>query len=343
MREGWRNSCLSPTRCNMLRKFLLLGFSSVALPSLTVGLLTPVVLAHPYERDRNKRPQQVERTAAADPRVTVSACTLSGSFTVRGWDRKEVRVRINDGVDVELTRIDETKSEQATELKVTSKGRRANTGAACLMFGDMEIDVPRGANVKLKTTSGNISVTEVARANLVTTSGGIRLAKMREETIATVIGGDLTVGDSTGSFRLHSTGGSIDARDLTPVAATDALTASTVGGEVTLTHVQHQRVSVNSVSGEVMYSGELLRNGNYSFQSLSGEVRLLLPARSSFRLHGSVGESVKITSDFDLNTQNQDLIPPGNRGPRRVDATIRSGEASIRVSLLTGSLRITKQ
>src|SRR6185436_13956277 len=110
------------------------------------------------------------------------------------------------------------------------------------------------------------------------TSGSIILTRMREETDAAVIGGDISVRDSIGSFKLHSTGGNIDARDLAPVAASDSLTASTVSGEVTLTHVQHQRVSANSVSGEVTYSGELLRNGNFSFQSLSGEVRLLLPA-----------------------------------------------------------------
>jgi len=344
MRAGWRNSSLSLTRYYTLRRFLLLAFFCGVLPSLTVGLLTPA-FARGGLRDRGKRRQQVERTAAADPRVTVSACTLSGSFTVRGWDRKEVRVRINDGVEIELTRIDQTKSEQATELKVTSKGRRANAGAACLMFGDMEIDVPRGANVKLKTTSGDISVTEVARANLVTTSGRISLTKMQEETSATVIGGDLSVRDSTGSFKLHATGGSIDAGNLAPVAASDSLAASTVSGEVTLTHVQHQRVSVNSVSGEVMYSGELLRNGSYSFQNLSGEVDLRLPASASFRLSASVGGSVKINSDFNLKyTENQDVIAPGDRhASRRVSATVGNGDASIRVSLLTGSLRISKQ
>jgi DUF4097 and DUF4098 domain-containing protein YvlB len=340
MREDWRNSGLSLTRYYTLRKFLVL-----ALPSLTVGLLTAsVVSAQRPARYWNKRNQQIERTAAADPRVTVSACTLSGSFTVRGWDRKEVRVRISDGVEIELTRIDQTKSEPATELKVTSKGRRSTSGAACLMFGDMEIDVPRGASVKLQTTSGDMSVTEVARANVITTSGSITLTKIREETSATVIGGDITVRDSSGSFKLHSTGGSIDARDLTPVAASDSLTASTVSGEVTLTHVQHQRVSVNAVSGEVMYSGALLPNGSYSFQNLSGEVRLRLPANASFRLLASVGESVKISSDFDLKyTENQNVIGPGNRSaPRRV-GTVGSGEASIRLSLLTGSLRISKQ
>jgi DUF4097 and DUF4098 domain-containing protein YvlB len=305
----------------------------------------PNAVAHGSVRERGKRGQQVERTAAADPRVAVFACTLSGSFTVRSWNRNEVRVRISDGVDLELTRIDQTKSEQATELRVTVKGRRAETRASCLMFGDMEIDVPRGAGVKLQTTSGDITVTDVARANVTTTSGRIILTKMREETSATVIGGDLSVRDSTGSFKLHSTGGSVDARDLAPVVAGDTLSASTVSGEVTFSHVQHQRVSVNSVNGDATYSGGLLPNGSYNFQSLSGEVHLSIPARSSFRLVANVGESVKISGDFDLKyTENQNVVPPGNRSaPRRVSATFGAGEALVKVSILSGSLRISKQ
>ena len=125
---------MSSTRHHALRKLLLIRFLYVALPSLTVGLLTPgVVFAHGPAGDRNQRTQQVERTAAADPRVIVSACTLSGSFTVRGWDRKEVRVRIGDGVEIDLTRMDQTKSEPATELRVTSKGRHPSSGAGCLI------------------------------------------------------------------------------------------------------------------------------------------------------------------------------------------------------------------
>jgi len=340
MRGDWKNSGLSLTRGHTFRSLMLLGLSF-----LTVGLLTTGLVFAGPARDRSKRSQQVERTAAADPRVVVSACTLSGSFTVRSWDRREVRVRISDGVQIELTRTDQTKSASATELDVTSKGRRLASGRSCLMFGDMEMDVPRGAKVKLQTTSGDIFVTDLARVNVVATSGSIKLAKIRAETDATVIGGDISVRDSFGFFKLHSTGGSVDVRDVAPLVDSDSVTASTVSGEVTLSHVQHQRVSVNAVSGDVMYSGALTPGGSYSFQNLSGDVGLSLPATASFRLLASVGESATIKSDFALKyTENQNMNGIGHRGgPRRVSATVGSGSASIRVSTLTGSLRITRE
>jgi hypothetical protein len=331
-------------RCT-IHKPLPLAFFCLVLPCITFGLLATSVFAHGNARDRKGRGQQIERTVSADARVSVSACTLSGSFTVHGWNRKEVRVRVSSGANIELTRIDQTTSQLATELKVTAQNRRGTGSPSCLMFGDLEMDVPLGASVKLQTTSGDISATDVARVDVTTTSGSISLAKMGEDTNATVIGGDITVRDSTGSFKLQATGGSIDARDVAPVTATDALNVSTVSGEVTLNQVQHRHVSVNSVSGEVMYSGALLPNGRYSFQNLSGEVQLLLPASSSFRLLANVGESVKISSDFALKyTQNPNMVSPGNRSePRHVNATVGDGESTVRVSLLTGSLRISKK
>src|SRR5262252_7333757 len=129
MRAGWRDrylNPLNPTRRCILRNLL----SSVALPSITLALLVTNVLAAGSARDRGKRSQQVERIATADPRVIVSACTLSGSFTIRGWDRKEVRVR-SDGADIDLVRIDQTMSEPATELKVVSKGSRSTARNSC--------------------------------------------------------------------------------------------------------------------------------------------------------------------------------------------------------------------
>ena len=343
MRGVWGDSRLILSRYCTVRRFLLPGFSALAAAILTAGLPAPRSFAHGRGIDRNKRNQQVERTAPADPRVLVSACTLSGDFTVRSWNRNEVRVRVSGGADVELLRVDQNKSEQAAELRLTSKGHRSS--GSCLMFGDVEIDAPRGATVKLTTTSGDISVVDLARVNATTTSGSIGLAKIQEETSATVIGGDLSVRDSTGSFRLHSTGGSIEARDLRPVAASDTFNSSTVSGEVILTNVQHQRVSVSSVSGEVAYTGVSLPDGNYNFENLSGEVRLVLPPSASFRLVANIGGSVKISSDFDLKyAQNQTIVTPGNRGePRHIRATVGSGESLIRVSLLTGSLRISKR
>src|ERR1044071_3006210 len=107
MRGGWKDSGSI--------------FMRYSVPIFLVLIISVSVCGGVSPRDRSQRNRGVERTVPVDPRVSLSACTLSGSFTVRGWDRSEVRARVSNGVDIELTRVDQTKSGQATELKLTSK------------------------------------------------------------------------------------------------------------------------------------------------------------------------------------------------------------------------------
>src|SRR6185436_12975001 len=222
---------------------------------LILLLLTVPAVARARHPAPDKRSyQQVERTVAADPRVTVSVCVMSGNITVHSWDRNEVRARISDGVQIDLTRIDQAKTQTATELKLTVQGRHSARGSSCLPLGDVELTVPRGAGLKLQTSSGEIIATEVASVIATSQSGTIRLEKIRGEANLNTIGGEISVRNSTGVFKLHTVGGSVEARDLGPAAAGDTLEAGSVGGDVTLDRIQHQRLKLNTVGGEVTYT-----------------------------------------------------------------------------------------
>ena len=289
--------------------------------------------------DRNRSNQQVERIVAADPRVIVTACVASGNITVHSWDRKEVRARISDGVQIDLTRLDQGKTRTATELKLTVQGRRSSRGSSCLPLGDIELTVPRGAGVNLQTSSGEISASEVAGVTATSQSGTITLEKVHGEINVSTIGGEISVRNSTGTFNLHTVGGSIDARDLGPAVAGDSLEAGSVGGDVTLDRIQHQRLKLNTVGGEVTYAGPLSRGGRYSFQTISGRLRLLLPPNSSFRVKGTLGTGGELSSDFKITAERASNYSP----MRSVDATVGNGDASINVNVFSGSIQIRKQ
>lgn len=289
--------------------------------------------------DRNGNRQQVERTVAASPQVVVSACVASGNITARGWDRNEVHARVSDGVRIDLTRIDQTKSGTATELKLTVTDSRRSS---CLPMGDIELDVPRNATLKLETNNGDIRVTEVARITASSQSGSTRLTRVRDEVSVSTIGGEIFVRDSTGSFKLHAVGGSVDADDLGPATTGDVFEADTIGGDIVLSRVRHQRVRVNTVSGEADYTGPLSHGGRYTFQSISGRLRLTLPADSSFRLSGTLGPNGDIRNDFGPSSSEKDGV--SRRSPmRQIDELVGGGDASINISFFSGSIQIRKQ
>src|SRR5262245_3686451 len=304
-------------------------------------LVSSTVWARPGTHERNKNSQQVERIAAADSRVLVTACVVSGGLTVNSWDRNEVRARISDGVQIELTRIDQSKSKLAGELKLTASDARANRRESCLTLGDIELTVPRGASVKLQTTSGEITATGVARVEARSQSGAIEVSRVHDEINANTISGEIVARDSTGAIRLHTIGGSIEARSLSETSATDSLEVSTISGDITLARINHQRVRANTTSGEIDYSGPLARGGHYSFQGISGKLLLSLPPDSSFRISGTLGAGGGMTSDFPL----KDNAPAGRRSPsmRTIDSIIGTGDASISISFFSGSIHIKKQ
>ena len=317
-----------------MRQFKILGFS------LLIFSLALTARAATNGSKRNN--QQVGRTVAADPQVTVSVCLVSGNITVRGWERNEVRARITDGVQIELTRIDQGSSQPATELRLTSEGgmnRRGN----CLPNGNLQLDVPRAASLKLQTTNGDITVTDAARVNATSQSGGISMTRLRGEANAGTISGEISVTTSVGGFKLHSVSGAIEARDLSPASAGDAFNSTTVSGEITVNQITNQQVKINTVSGDISYSGGLLRGGHYSFQNMSGEMLLSLPANASFRLSANVGPDATLNSDFDLNQQRRNLDAAPDHAMRHIEAIVGGGDASVSVSLFGGSLRIRKR
>jgi DUF4097 and DUF4098 domain-containing protein YvlB len=207
------------------------------------------------------------------------------------------------------------------------------------------LDVPRNARLKVETTSGDVTIEDVSDVEIRGQSGVITIAKAKGRFEATTVGGEIVVRDSTGTFTLITVGGTVDARNVGPSNATDAFQAVAVGGDINLDRVQHQRLKANTVSGEINYSGPLARGGRYSFDTLSGDLKLFLPAASSFQLTGSVGEHGSVKSEFDLKYSRGDTSANGsNHGPtRRIEAVVGEGNALINLSLFSGSLHIRKK
>jgi hypothetical protein len=173
-------------------------------------------VARPGKRTREPRNQQVERTTAAAPDVALSVCLGSGSLSVRAWDQNQVRVRSSDGLPIELSRpAGASNSTPARELSVVIVNMLSKPRSSCLPFGDIELDVPRGANLQLQTRDADVSVSGVAGVKVVTQGGTVSVQRATRVVEATSIGGDISVQDSRAAIKLHSVGGSIDARGVT--------------------------------------------------------------------------------------------------------------------------------
>ena len=102
------------------------------------------------------------------------------------------------------------------------------------------------------------------------------------------VSGEITLHDLKGSLRIHSVSGDAEGERLT-----GTLDLDTVSGDVILKESTLRSINSNSVSGGMSISTPLAE-GPYSFKSVSGDVRLVVPpeTRCSGELHSISGDLV---------------------------------------------------
>jgi putative adhesin len=284
--------------------------------------------------------------------VYVSVTTGAGSIVVHGWDKSEVRAQVRQpGSKIEMRKTSEpTEAANApasrVEIMVSDKSEEDEDDEVnpdtCNSASDVMVDVPRGATLYLKTQEGDIEVDNVAEAHVETTDGRIEARRISRVTDATSVGGDMTLEDASGRARLNSLGGVIEVRDLRQLNGGDFLTIRTVSGDILLDKIGPARVEAVTISGELRLIGPLARNGAYDFTTTNGDVTIMLPADSSFKLNAKVSESGEISTDFPL-TYKGSGSPTTPLQAGRVSGQHGSGDATIRLVSFSGTLRLKKQ
>jgi len=113
------------------------------------------------------------------------------------------------------------------------------------------------------------------------------------------------------------------------------VSASTVSGDVTLEHLHATSVHVSTVSGEIdVRVEELTGRGDFSFHSVSGDVRLEVPKNFGAELSLNT-VSGDIDTDFPITLGGSSRL-----GRHRVDARIGDGGRRLDVSTVSGDLRL---
>ena len=332
---------------------------------LFVMVCSAVVVARSDKHGKKSGPA-VERTVAADPNVLISVCVASGEIKVRGWDRNEVRARTSDSPELELRRSGPSASGSAKEIIVLASKDQRHQRDSCSADADIEIDVPRGASVKVQIRDGDIHVTDVLAIQAKTMNGDINIAGVKGKAEADTLSGNISLTNSNGSAKLHSVGGNVEASGVGPAAAGDALNAASVGGDVTIEKSGYATVTAGSVGGNLNLSGPLSRDARYELNTISGDIHLTLPADASFRLDAKLSQNADFTSDFPLKVKKEDestesvpkpptppktkhrvSVPPDPPksfyGLQHISAVYGTGDALLTISSFSGGVYLQRK
>ena len=319
----------------------------IALSALLLCL--PVVMAQKEkEKEQEEKEEQEVRqqsSVAADPAVVITMCLESGNITVTGGDRREVRATAHDG-KVILRRADNAKVQTpATRLEVIVSDSEKETPASfgeCRGSSDLELEVPRGATVYVKTRDGDIDVSDVTEVRADTSGGGVTVQHVTREVEASSIDGDISVEESSGRMRLHSFSGGIEVVKAKMVEPNDFLYAQTTSGDVRLEQIEQPHIEVTTISAEISLTGPLARGGFYDFKTINGDITLKLPDTVTFQLTAKVSQGGEIITDFPLKYTGGPSTAAIAAG--KITGTYGAGATTSTINLVSfsGTLRLRK-
>ncbi|HVF27734.1 MAG TPA: hypothetical protein VM943_05810, partial [Pyrinomonadaceae bacterium] len=152
-------------------------FRVVAL-TFVLAAVCPAIVA-PASRGAEEE-AQLERRLAVASDVVVTLCLAAGDVVVRGWDRREVRARSDDAEQLELKAAGQSATGAPPPVKqvavfASKVERSVLPSGECGGMSNVELDVPRGAMVVVKTGSGDLEVSDVAEARLGSNVGDIEV------------------------------------------------------------------------------------------------------------------------------------------------------------------------
>jgi len=201
--------------------------------------------------------------AKANGRVDIHA--FAGSVRVTGWAQNQLKVHasVHDGC-----RVDIVPSGERYEIRLEcDHGPRS---------ADLEIQVPQGSAVEVRTLSADLTVQGV--------SGSLRLESVTSD--IDVKGGastDIEARTTSGSVHIDAATPQVRAQsvsgDVRITGARGKADIHTVSGDCTLSGGDFGDVRFETVSGQVTFTGGVV--GSFEVQSHSGDVAVHLPATTN--------------------------------------------------------------
>ncbi|MGQ0702682.1 MAG: DUF4097 family beta strand repeat-containing protein [Gemmatimonadales bacterium] len=224
--------------------------------------------------------QKLNRRIPIAPDASIRIYNLPAATRVIGWERDSIAV---SGL-----------APAGTTFYLGGSGRIAKLGlepdpklGPVPGTGLLEVRVPRGARIWVKSAEGSIAVEGLSgEADLATVSGSITVSGSLRLVTAETLEGSLDVAGASQLVRVKTGNGKVT---LTRISGD--LTVSTVAGAVTLVEANPASARIETVSGAVTYDGLIGRRSSLEIQTHSGDVELRVPPSVSaeFDVHSIEG------------------------------------------------------
>lgn len=207
----------------------------------------------------------------------LSVSVSAGEIIVNSWDKNEVSItvigdeNINEYLDFIFEKTDEG-------ISVRTEKKSDWSGWFKSLKYKVKATVPSNYNTKLKTSGGDIKLTDVVgKLELATSGGDISVFDSKGNLSAKTSGGDVKSVNFDGESELKTSGGDIDA-----INSNGSIEAKTSGGDIKLI-ISNGKISGATSGGDIEldYTGN---NEGIALSTSGGDIELKLPEGFSANL-----------------------------------------------------------
>jgi DUF4097 and DUF4098 domain-containing protein YvlB len=302
-----------------------------------------VALAAAPALAEQKFEEKFEKTVPLTKTGLFALSNISGKIEVMTWKEAQVKIEAlkvskadtQDKAKENAAKVTVEVMAEANAVRVETKYPKRNGGFwggdSIKVSVDYKVWVPEQAGVDLSSVSGDVEVASIGgKAKITCVSGNVGLRGAAGADIK-LTSGDLTMENIAGDAYIKGVSGDID---VTKVKG--SIKAEAVSGDIKLLDVSDaSTIDVKTVSGDVTYVGVIKAGARDEFKTMSGDVKLTVPADSSFDLEAS-------TFNGDINSEFQ-ITTSGKISPREIQGTVGKGGATLILKTFSGNVDIKKK
>lgn len=282
-----------------------------------------------------KAEERIEETYQLDRDGKVYLENVSGDIVVKSWGKSEVAI-----VARKVARKKKDLDKVSIDINQTNGNIRIMTRhhKSFGLFHSTNVSVyydlfiPDKAQIRVKSVSGRAEALEIGGlTDIETVSGKIEITSAKSGVKCRTISGDIYLEKIIGDADLKSTSGEIIAEGVKGSVETN-----TVSGDVELKNISlAEEIEVESISGSIEIHAELSPGGIYELNTISGRIRLALPAISNFELQTET-TSGDIQCDFELKMS-------GKIARKKIQGVVGKGGSTLKISSVSGDILISKR
>ncbi len=259
-----------------------------------------------------------------DANGQVRVDNLAGRVDVSAWDRPEVEIQGQLGVDVEQLEIDGGGSSLSVRVRYPKKVKGGVQETL------LQLRVPREATVDLSTVSADLMVRDVAGAITAgAVSGDIVVRSPAQKLRINTVSGDVSVRGAANDAELNSVSGDIEASGLS-----GRIKAGTVSGDLDVQGADFTSIAAETVSGDMTLVLTLAPAASLKAEALSGNIEARIGALTDARIQLETF-SGRLRGSYAQGTETA-------AKRRKVEQTLGDGATRIALTSFSGDITLDR-